>query len=276
MAKKIIRLKENVLHDIINEAFHRIINESYSNIDWDRVDTIEFECFYDEDDLQDAINDGDIENTTDGINEWMYDNLLFDMTFTDSNGDTLGYMNETQSMMETYGMPEEYIEMVVNTYKENPQLNQTYYVSDIAYEMANRIGNVDDACKRLFETTDEYSKGMHGFVLKDGTIVLMPPGSDHNNITSINGVEDKWQFVEDGNPSILNNNLRVGDTLTYKQQIVIGRMIRCYSDDELFVDFLGGPKGEQTCRYIYPSYQRVFADIDRYYEEGIIPQGDGF
>ena len=45
MAKKIIRLKENVLHDIINEAFHRIINESYSNIDWDRVDTIEFECF---------------------------------------------------------------------------------------------------------------------------------------------------------------------------------------------------------------------------------------
>lgn len=177
------------------------------------------------------------------------------MTFTDSNGDTLGYMNETQSMMETYGMPEEYIEMVVNTYKENPQLNQTYYVSDIAYEMANRMGNVDDACKRLFETTDEYSKGMHGFVLKDGTIVLMPPGGDHNNITSINGVEDKWQFVEDGNPSILNNNLRVGDTLTYEQQIVIGRMIRCYSDDELFVDFLGGPKGEQTCRYIYPSYQ---------------------
>ena len=49
-----------------------------------------------------------------------------------------------------------------------------------------------------------------------------------------------------------------------------------YSDDELFVDFLGGPKGEQTCRYIYPSYQRVFADIDRYYEDGIIPQGDGF
>lgn len=117
---------------------------------------------------------------------------------------------------------------------------------------------------------------MHGFILKDGTIILMPPGGDHNNITSINGVDDKWQFVEDGNLSILDNNLRVGNTLTYEQQMVVSRMIRCYSDEELYVSFLGGQKGEQSCRYTNPDYRRVIADINRYYNEGIIPQGDGF
>ena len=83
----------------------------------------------------------------------------------------------------------------------------------------------------------------------------MPPGGDHNNITSINGVDNKWQFVEDGNPSIMDNNLSVGNTLTYEQQMVVSRMIRCYAN---------------------PDYRRVIADINRYYNEGIIPQGDGF
>lgn len=128
----------------------------------------------------------------------------------------------------------------------------------------------------MFDTADEYQRGMHGFVLKDGTIILMPPGGDHNNITSINGVESKWQFVEDGYPSILDNNLRVGGELTYPQEEVIGRMIRSYSDEELYVSFLGGKHGEQSCRYYQPDWRAVMADIERYYTEGIIPQGDGF
>lgn len=277
--KKTINLTEADLHGIIRNTIHAIINESYgqSGIDWDNVNGIEFRCWYDEDDFDEAINDGEIDkNDQSSVDEWMYDNLYFDMRFIDNDYETMGYIEDTQAMMDSYGMPEEYIDLVVNTYKENPKLNYDYRIDDIAYEMANSMDNVDDACKRMFDTSDEYSKGMHGFVLKDGTIILMPPGGDHNNITSINGVEDKWQFVEDGNPSILDNNLRVGGTLTYAQQNVIGRMIRSYSDDELYVDFLGGPKGEQTCRYVNPDYRRVFADINRYYNEGMIPRGEGF
>ena len=276
--KKTIRLTETHIRNIVHNVIHTIIKESYgsSQIDWDRVDEITFSCWYDEDDLQDAIANGEIENNQEGLNEWFYDNLFFDMTFKDSDYEPLGYIEEPQAMMDTYGIPEEYIELIVNTYKKNPKLNYEYRISDISYEMANQMGNTDDACKRMFETSDEYLKGMHGFILKDGTIILMPPGGDHNNITSINGVDNKWQFVEDGNPSILDNNLRVGDTLTYEQQMVVSRMIRCYSDEELYVSFLGGPKGEQSCRYTNPDYRRVIADINRYYNEGIIPQGDGF
>ena len=233
MRRRLIRLSESDFYQVVGRAVSKILCESYGKeIDWDHVDEIVFSCWYDDDDLQDAISNGDVDNTKEGINDWMYENLNFSIYCYDIDGNSLGGLDTTQDMMDYDGIPQDYI--------------------------------------------DEYYKGAHGFVLKDGTIVIMPQGGDHNAITSVNGVESKWQFVEDGNPSILDNNLRVGGSLTYDQEAVIGKMIRCYSDDDLYVDFLGGPKGEQTCKYSYPDYRRVFADIDRYYDDGIIPQGDGF
>lgn len=277
MRRRLIRLSESDFYQVVGRAVSKVLCESYGKeIDWDHVDEIVFSCWYDDDDLQDAISNGDVDNTKEGINDWMYENLNFSIYCYDIDGNSLGGLDTTQDMMDYDGIPQDYIDLIVGEYNSNPQCNHEYRISDIIYDMANSCGNIDDACKKMFYTTDEYYKGAHGFVLKDGTIVIMPQGGDHNAITSVNGVESKWQFVEDGNPSILNNNLRVGGSLTYDQEAVIGKMIRCYSDDELYVDFLGGPKGEQTCKYSYPDYRRVFADIDRYYDDGIIPQGDGF
>lgn len=278
MSRRIF-LSESSLFNAIRESVRRVLRESYgsSSIDWNNVDEIDFKCWYDEDDLSDAIDSGELDRSNESeMDEWFYDNLFFDIVFKDNDYNVLGYIEDTCAMFDSYGIPDEYIKMIVDTYKSNPQLNHEYYISDVSYEMANRMGNVDDACKRMFSTSDEYCKGMHGFVLKDGTIILMPQGGDHNSIECVNGVSDKWQFVEDGNPSILGNNLRVGGVLTSEQESVIGRMIRCYSDDELYVSFLGGPKGEQSCCYKEPDYRRVLSDIDSYYDEGIIPTGDGF
>lgn len=277
--KKLITLNEQDLYRLVESSINNIIREVYwssSSIDWDRVDTITFECSYDEDDLKEAIEDGDIDNSDEGIEKWMYENLEFSIGCQDNYGDNLGWLDTTQDMMSYDGIPQEYIDLIVDEYKKDPKINHEYRIDDISYEMANRIDDVDEACKRMFDTADEYQRGMHGFVLKDGTIILMPPGGDHNNITSINGVESKWQFVEDGYPSIMDNNLRVGGELTYPQKEVIGRMIRSYSDEELYVSFLGGENGEQSCRYYQPNWRAVMADIERYYIEGIIPQGDGF
>lgn len=277
--KKLITLNEQDLYRLVESSINNILREGYWNhpsIDWDRVDTITFECSYDEDDLKEAIEDGDIDNSDEGIEKWMYENLEFSIGCQDNYGDNLGWLDTTQDMMSYDGIPQEYIDLIVDEYKKDPKINHEYRIDDISYEMANRIDDVDEACKRMFDTADEYQRGMHGFVLKDGTIILMPPGGDHNNITSINGVESKWQFVEDGYPSIMDNNLRVGGELTYPQKEVIGRMIRSYSDEELYVSFLGGENGEQSCRYYQPDWRAVMADIERYYTEGIIPQGDGF
>ena len=277
--KKLITLNEQDLYRLVESSINNIIMEGYWNhpsIDWNTVDTITFECSYDEDDLKEAIEDGDIDNSDEGIEKWMYENLEFSILCQDNDGNNLGWLDTTPDMMSYDGIPQEYIDLIVDEYKKDPKINHEYRIDDISYEMASRIDDVDEACKRMFDTADEYQRGMHGFVLKDGTIILMPPGGDHNNITSINGVESKWQFVEDGYPSIVGNNLRVGGELTYPQKEVIGRMIRSYSDEELYVSFLGGKHGEQSCRYYQPDWRAVMADIERYYTEGIIPQGDGF
>lgn len=277
--KKLITLNEQDLYRLVERSINNILREGYWNhpsIDWNMVDTITFECSYDEDDLKEAIEDGDIDNSDEGIEKWMYENLEFSIGCQDNDGDNLGWLDTTQDMMSYDGIPQEYIDLIVDEYKKDPKINHEYRIDDISYEMASRIDDVGEACKRMFDTADEYQRGMHGFVLKDGTIILMPPGGDHNNITSINGVESKWQFVADGYPSIMGNNLRVGGELTYPQKEVIGRMIRSYSDEELYVSFLGGKHGEQSCRYYHPNWRAVMADIERYYTEGIMPQGDGF
>ena len=158
---------------MIKSSINKIINESYSgqyNIDWDIVDTIEFKCWYDKDDLQDAINSGEIENTEDGINEWMHDNLYFDMECMDDNGSTIGYLEETWGMLDYY-MPQEYLDLIVDKYKENPQYDHIYRIDNILYDMSSNCDNIYDACKISFETTDTDYKGAHGFILQDGTIV---------------------------------------------------------------------------------------------------------
>lgn len=276
---KIITISEQDIYRLVESSLNTILNEGYSNnssyIDWDSVDTITFECNYYEDELEDAIESGEIENTDEGINEWMGWNLEFEICFMGEDGETLGYRDLFRDDLESE-IPEEYAEMILNEYNSDPKINAEYRIDDVSYKMADMCDDIDDACKRMFRTSTEYCKGMHGYVLKDGTIILMPNGGDHNSITCIKGVNSKWEFVEQGNPSILNNNLRVGGELTSEQQAVIGKMIRSYSDDELYVSFFGGKHGEQSCRYSHPNYQRVFADIIRYYRDGMIPRGDGF
>ena len=49
--RKIFRLTEGDLRTMIKSSINKIINESYNNINWNTVDTIEFRCYYDEDEV---------------------------------------------------------------------------------------------------------------------------------------------------------------------------------------------------------------------------------
>lgn len=65
--KKLITLNEQDLYRLVESSINNILREGYWNhpsIDWNTVDTITFECSYDEDDLKEAIEDGYIDNTT--------------------------------------------------------------------------------------------------------------------------------------------------------------------------------------------------------------------
>lgn len=262
---------------MVFEAATRIINEAYGGntyVDWDNIDGIEFRCSYDEDDLQDAIANGEVDDSN--KDEWFNENAEFEMSFTTIDGDT-SYIDSTADMFDYEGIPSEIQDLILNEFGKTREFGKDYYISDVSYTLANQMGgSVDDIAKRMFRTIDQYTQGIHGFCLKDGTWVLMPDGGDHNSISCINGVDSKYDFIEMGYPSIYDNNLRVGDELTYEQEQQIGRVARSYSDSELYVSFLKKNGREESCRYSHPRYQRVLSDIRRFYSDGIAPQGDGW
>ena len=137
--KKLITLNEQDLYRLVESSINNIIREGYWNhpsIDWNRVDTITFECSYDEDDLKEAIEDGDIDNSDEGIEKWMYENLEFSILCQDNDGDNLGWLDTTQDMMSYDGIPQEYIDLIVDEYKKDPKINHEYRI----YEYIIRDG----------------------------------------------------------------------------------------------------------------------------------------
>lgn len=250
------------------------LHESYSNnnIDYDRVNSIYFtvSSTYDQEELDDLIADEDFANDkerADYIEDYKKENIWFDCEFFDTNGEHLGYAQENLDMLD-YEIPDDLCEMIIEAYQKNPQYGKTYKIEDI---LCNKWEDAEpeEAAKHLFYTADEYAKGMHGFILQDGTIILMRPGSDHNEITSINSIKSKWVFVERGNVSILNNNVRIAKELSYEQERILRKLVASY--DEVYVDFIDEDGREHTgCFYdASPSY---FCNVfDRYYREGILP-----
>ena len=261
----------------INESAMRL-NEGYrNNIDYDEVNMIEFECWYDEDDYNDflienGINNENIEQFQSQIDEWMYENLSFNCSFYNRDYEYIGGFDEPQSMFEFEGVSDEISELIVNTFKENPQYGKEYRIDDVLYTLYSYGDDIYEVAKRLFPTYDEYSEGLRGFILQDGTIIGTE--AEHNEVTQLKGVESKFDFIRMGNIRIMPNSIDVGQAPSWSQREVLRSLIATYSNDELYLDIFDEKSGTETgCRYSYPSWREVLADIDRFYDEGIKPSG---
>lgn len=271
--KQIVRLTEQDLHNIIRESVNRLCESYYcSNVDWDSVNKIWFtvSSTYDQDELNDELAEQDFDNEEERqeyIKDYKDYNTLFTCDFFDMNNEQIGYCQEEKSNLEC-AVSEDIYDLIINKFQSNPQYGKKYVIDDILDE---KYGNYapEEAAKHMFSTSDEYMKGMHGFILQDGTIILMSPGSDHNEITTLNGIDNKWQFVERGNVSIYENNVRIGQNLSYGQEAILRKLVASY--DEVYVSLFAQNGREYSgCFYgVSPSY---FCNVfDRYYREGILP-----
>lgn len=271
---KLIRITQDDLRNIISESIN-ILKEYYNkqSIDWDDVDMICFSVYstYDQDELDEILSSDEFENDEErqeAINEYKKENTNFNCDFYDLNQELLYNVQESLDMLD-YEIPEDLCKLILDEFNSNPQYDKEYRIDDI---LRSKYGNLppEEAAKHMFQTTNEYLKGMHGFILEDGTIVLMSPGSDHNEITSLDGVDSKWDFIMQGNVSLYDNNVRIGAPLTYEQKLILRKLVSSY--DEVYVDLFDENGREHTgCFYnASPSY---FCNVfDRYYREGILPE----
>lgn len=270
---QIIRLTEQDLHNIIQKTVNRLCESYYgTNVEWDKVNEIVFtvSSTYDQDELDDELASQEFETEEekqDYINDYKDFNTQIRCEFYDTDQEPIGLIEETPSELENV-LPKDLYNLVMEKYQENPKYDTRYDIYDILYEKYKDY-EPEEAAKHLFSTSDEYSKGMHGYILQDGTIIMMSPGSDHNEITCVNGVDSKWDFIKRGNVSIYANNVRIGQELSYSQERILRKLVASY--DEVYVDLFDKNGNEYTgCFYdVSPSY---FCNVfDRYYRDGILP-----
>ena len=131
------------------------------------------------------------------------------------------------------------------------------------------LKDVDDVAKRILPSTPFYI-GCRGFILYDGTIVETL--SEHNMVTSIDGIDNKFQFIELGNIRILDRSVDIALPPTPQQRRVLAQVINAYSVSEVYLDIMDNKRGSVSAHYNHPDYRVVLADIDRYFENGIKPK----
>ena len=171
------------------------------------------------------------------------------------------------------------------------------YTSD---EEKQRTETIFNAAKKLFGTTYDIREA--GYILPDGSMPdfsgrhQMNPGSDtsflrgrrstdHREVESIayerdgntkTGIEtDMPDFIRRGAIRIDDNagaiNLSVKPTNEQKKAL---RQLIAHNDGYVQVDFGDGWDSDHYVEYDGAKPSRVLADIDRYFDEGIKPQGD--
>ena len=157
-----------------------------------------------------------------------------------------------------------------------------------------------DQAKKLFGTTRDIREA--GYILPDGSMLdfsgrhLMDPGSDtsflrgrrttdHREISSIayekdgdteTGIEtDMPDFIKRGAIRIDDNagSINLAIKPTAKQKTVL-RQLTAHNDGYVQVDFGDGWDSDHYVEYDGAKPARVLADIDRYFDEGIKPEGD--
>lgn len=259
-----------------NDYFH--VNEGYcvsklKNIDLSEVGEVECETYFDEDEYNEWLTDNELTDSKEARVQYYTDEITYEVTYLDK--ETFHTMETDYTVMysdlvELFGDKMAQT-ILINCMQDGKYTFETFELySDNTYDLSNP-NEVNDIAMKLFPH-GEYYKDCRGFILSNGVIVYTP--SEHNDICLIPGVDDKFQFVEMGNIRLLPNSIDIGAEPTSEQEDVLRQVIASYADDELYLDiFTDG--GEIGVKYTCPDWRFVLGEIDRYYREGIRPQGGG-
>lgn len=247
-----------------------ILIESF---DLDGVGEVEITWDFDEDEYKETLEElevGESYSVDSYIKEYVTFNVeTFDCeTYHHISYETLDY----NDLEETFG--EKKTLQIIDDLKENGtsrfEISELY--NDLDYDVHNPDELNDIAMKLLKH--GEYYKDCRGFILSNGVVVYTP--LEHNMVSVIDGVNGTFDFIKLGNIRVLQKSIDLCKKPTIEQRETLRRVIGSYANDELYLDIFGENGGEVGCRYYRPVYRRVMAEIDRYFDEGIKPQGDGY
>ena len=265
-----------------NKILHKgtlSINEGYlrnrlSSIDLSEVGRVNYSFDFDEDEYNEWLAENGLQDSEETRYEFYKDQWEYEVEYLDN--DTFHYMEGDSGLSyddleDLFG--ENMAETIVRTCMKD---GSGYFETDDLYaDEQVDINNPQElnafAMKLLRH--GEYFKGCRGFILSNGVVIYTE--MEHNEVLRIPGIKSKFQFIELGNIRLLPNSIDIGAEPTPQQEQVLRQVIASYDGEELYLDiFTNG--GDIGVRYPRADYHYVLGEIDRFYSEGIKPQGGGF
>lgn len=240
------------------------------NINLDGVGELEIGWDFDEDDYRDWLSENGLEHNKQSLIAYVRDSVTFEVEYFDN--DTYHHMGydyaDYDDMVNNFGeeLTYEIIDEIDKNGSYRIETSELYNSEEFDVNNPDELNNI--AMKIL--NHGEYYKGCRGFILTNGVIVYTP--AEHNMVSQINGIRGTFDFIKKGNIRILNQSIDLSKQPTPEQREVLRKVIASYSNEELYVDIMDG-NGECGSTYVKPDWRYVMGEIDRYFSEGIRPQG---
>jgi len=248
------------------------INESAS-FDSSEIGGVNYSWDFDEDEYKEWLEEAEYENTQESLMEYINDNVEFELEYLD---------NETYHTCGTDYVDYDTLEDMFGSKMQNEILTTCMNDGSGSFETVNLYSDdevdvnnkdsINNMAMKLLRHGD-YFKDCRGFILTNGVVVYTE--SEHNEICRIPNINNKFDFIRMGNIRVLPQSIDIGDKPTSEQRDVLRRVIASYADEELYLDIFQG-KSSIGAKYIHPDWRYVMGEIDRFYSEGIKPQGNEY
>ena len=239
-------------------------------IDLKNVGEVEFSWDFDDGEYQDWLQDMSLKPSQDNLFEYVRDNVRFEFeAFDNVFFHHIGYEYcDYDELEETFGNLT--AQRIVDELEKNEtcrfELSELYNNQDID------INNPEELNKLAMQLLPhgEYYKDCRGFILTNGVVVYTP--MEHNNVSIIKGIKGTYDFLRYGNIRTLQQSIDLSQPPTREQRAVLRNVIASYANEELYVDiFTNGQT--VSAHYVHPEWRHVLGEIDRFFSEGIKPQG---
>lgn len=248
------------------------VNESTS-FDSSEIGAVNYSWDFDEEEYQEWLADAEYENTQEALMEYINDNVEFELEYLDNETyHTCGcdYV-DYNALEDMFGekMQKEILTTCMSDGSGSFETVNLYSDDDVDINDRN---SVNDMAMRLLRHGD-YFKDCRGFILTNGVVVYTE--SEHNEICRIPNINNKFDFIRMGNIRVLPQSIDIGAAPTSEQRSVLRKAIASYANEELYLDIYQG-KSSIGAKYIQPDWRYVMGEIDRFFSEGIRPQGNEY
>ena len=237
----------------------------------DGIGQVDLSLDIDSDEYANWLSDNELTDSRESLMRYIGEQADIDVEYFDNETyHTCGYdscsISELEDCVGTK-MCSELLDKLIENGSASFETCDVYNSTDFDVNNPNELNDI--AMKLL--NHGGYFKGCRGFILTNGVIVYTP--MEHNEVSRINGIKGTYDFLRKGNIRLLDRSIDIALKPTQEQRNVLRQVIASYSDGDLYLD-LFTENNYIGVQYHEANYQYVLGEIDRWFAQGIKPQGN--